>query len=131
MKLLYTTLTGLLFVLFSVNSTSSTFTLNCSNATVDNVSSNVFSIIDIQENAIVWTQQTTTATAMSFDISSSTGSWDESTSTGQMNYTLTQDGYQADFSVTGTSSGITAAFVFHITDSQQETYSFTVNSITY
>jgi len=131
MKPLYTILTGILFIVFSTNA-SSTFTLSCSNAQVDNVDSFVASTIEITENTIIWTQHhTNTDTPISFDITSQNGSWDNPTSTGQVNYTLTQEGYQANFNVTGTSSGVTAEFTFHITDSQQETYNFTVNSINY
>ncbi|ARV08204.1 hypothetical protein BTO05_00575 [Winogradskyella sp. PC-19] len=129
---MYTSIVLLLLVIAPLNEVSSTFTLNCSNTEVDNVSSNVVSTIEVLDDTVVWTQfQTTEDIPSSFDIVSTSGSWDATNSTGQLSYILNQDGYQADFSVTGTNSGISAQFVFHISDTQQETYNFLVSSITY
>lgn len=131
MKLLYKSLIVLLLAV-SPSDNTLTFTLNCSDTLVDDVPSGVSSTIGIQESVITWTRHhgnndTTTV----LDITAITGNWDEGTSTGQLSYTLVDDGYQAEFSLTGNGSGATAQFVFHTSETEYQTYRFSVTGIDY
>ncbi|WP_298900915.1 hypothetical protein [uncultured Psychroserpens sp.] len=96
----------------------------------------ITSTITITESTFNWIQFINDDTAATnFNIVSVSGQWNESTSTGQLNYTLNivEDGetYQASFTIEGTSAGLSAELICILSETEQEVYEFSINGITY
>lgn len=92
----------------------------------------VASEISITQSTLEWTQGTgEEAYTETFTVTSVTENWDNTTSQGTITYNLQIDDYQAVFTLTGNTEGITAQMVFYTSSTAQEEYIFTINGITY
>ena len=131
MKILYTTIITLLLALAPSDS-HPTFSLDCSDTLVGGTPSGMSSTLEVLADTVRWTQHTSTGDMpTSFTVTSVSGSWDTASSTGQLAYVLDHEGYPAELALTGSDQGITATFVFHLSEDRQQTYGLTVAGITY
>jgi hypothetical protein len=136
MKYLYKTIICItLFLSFTPASSqieTLEFTLNSNTISIADEDVLIESTLTKTEDSIIWTQLVDGATEVTtFTIDTISGSWDETTSIGSINYQMTIEDYQANLILTGTASGISATLIFIISPTQVENYTFTINAITY
>lgn len=130
----YITVLFLFFSITNLNAQTSAINFTLSSETVNALGHDtaISSTITKTENSLVWTQNTDDNTdTTSFTITGTSGNWDQSTSLGSVTYTMDIEGYQSELTLIGQESGISAILRFIITETQEEQYTFNIETISY
>jgi len=130
-------LTLALTLLFSTGwvygqTTTIDYTLESETVTISNMEVTILSTINKVGNTIEWKQEANdNISSTDFQINSVSGDWDLSTSTGVLTHVIVIEDYQGLFVLEGTASGLTASLTLTKDGTEQQQYTFTINSITY
>lgn len=85
-------------------------------------------------STLTWTQQSNLTNSLQtivFTVNNVTGTWNESTSTGELIFDISIDDLSCQFILTGTSSGIVAEIDLSISSSDENEYLFKACTINY
>lgn len=116
----------------SAQSNSSDFSLSSSHATIEGESIAVDASIIKSGNSLTWNQTNDGfSNTTSFVINSSVENWDENTNQGSLTFNMTHENTPVDFILNGDASGITLLLVFKISAEEVDTYTLSVNNISY
>ncbi|PQV44584.1 hypothetical protein CLV33_1214 [Jejuia pallidilutea] len=92
----------------------------------------ITSTITKSSGTIVWFQENNgNSDTTVFNITNTTGNWDQAASTGALNYELDWEGLSCELSLTEGASGIIAKLTIHISEEKHDEYIFNINSVTY
>ncbi len=93
---------------------------------------NVNSAMIKNDNTMVWNQSNNGASdSTSYTITSASEDWNETNSTGTLHYEMSFETYELDLTILGNTTGITATLVFSENGSEEATYTFNINTISY
>ncbi len=109
------------------------FTLTSNQAHISGQNTSIASTIAKTGNTITWTQTNNGKTdATTFTIAGiSENTWEASNSTGAVTYEMNTDGYRCDLFLKGTTLNRYATLTFHLNETERETYTFYINTISY
>jgi hypothetical protein len=136
MHYLYKIFTLGLFV-FTINlsaQTQSDYTLSSNQVSVFEKNQSLTSTLVKTENTLKWVQNIDgTNNTIEYTITNVTGSWDATTSQGQLTYSLSKSGFtNVTFSLTGTESeGLGATLSIQEGNNPALQYTFNITNITY
>jgi len=136
MKYIYKSITILFiaFCCFRITAQTNTmnFTFQSDSVIISGENFTTDSVFSKTGNTLVWTQvKNGIIDAMNFSITSSSGSWDQVTSQGNINYVMNFDNYQCDFIVSSQNSNLTVTLTFNLNGTQVDQYIFNVDTISY
>lgn len=108
------------------------FTAEGDTITTNGQTISVTSTLQKDGNTIIWTQTSqATQETVSFNIMNTEGQWDEGTSTGALTYSLSFNENEATLSLTGASGSINATLLVSVSETQQQAFAFSLNTISY
>lgn len=112
----------------SLSAQVSDYTLTSSSITIENENIAIGSTLSKTGNDLRWIQQSSeTVNITDFQITGTSGDWNQSTSMGMVTYTIAMDGDDlGTFVLEGTTAGVTVILTL-----DQQQYSFSINTITY
>lgn len=92
----------------------------------------IFSTLTKSGDTLTWVQNNTgTPVALSFNITESSGGWDQGTSMGTMDYTIVLEGEIGYINLTGDTNGFALVMTLKGFDNADKQYIFNIDSISY
>lgn len=108
------------------------FTTTSESVNVSGQNITLSSTINKSENNLTWTLFTNENTNVNdFTITSTEGNWNQNTSVGSLTYYLVKDEQQASLNLAGQQGSLTATLTFTINESEQGSYIFIIDTISY
>lgn len=108
------------------------FTLQSNSIEMDGDSNPIASIMTKLGNQFVWKQQNgENEFNTTYNIAYKIENWEQSSSTGTIEYTLEANGFESTLTITGDTNGILATLSSTESNGQIETLSFNISLITY
>ncbi|GFZ94812.1 hypothetical protein GCM10011531_28190 [Aquaticitalea lipolytica] len=130
MRILLKIIPILVFILStcSLSAQVSDYTLTSSSVTIGNENIAIGSTLSKTGNDLRWIQQSSeTVNITDFQITGTSGDWNQSTSMGMVTYNIAMDGDDlGTFVLEGTTAGVTVILTL-----DQQQHSFSINTITY
>lgn len=136
MKNIFTALTILILILSigQLNAQIDTIDFTLSSEKVSTRGQDIFvsSTIEKTGNLLVWNQKAIDGiNSNSFEINSSTIDWDQEQSEGTITCNMVIEGYTSEFVLIGQSNELSAVLTITISNTEQKTYLFNIDTITY